>query len=44
MKEELRVGSSRGIPLPGLTSGERVLSITLACLVTALLAILPNLL
>jgi hypothetical protein len=43
MREELRTGSSRGIPLPELTSGERRLSIVLACFATALLAVVPYL-
>jgi hypothetical protein len=44
MREELRVESSRGIALSGLTSGQRALSMALACLVTILLVVLPNLL
>jgi hypothetical protein len=44
MREELRTGSSRGIALLGLTFGQKALSTVLACTVTALLAILPNIL
>jgi hypothetical protein len=44
MREELRNGSSEGLVLRGLSNGQKVLSIVLACAVTLLLMILPNVL
>jgi hypothetical protein len=44
MKEEMRRGSSRGIVLNGVTFGEKVLSIALACAIAALLIVVPNIL
>jgi hypothetical protein len=44
MREELRTGSSEGVALRGLTFGQKALSTALACAVTVVLAVLPNIL
>jgi hypothetical protein len=44
MREELRTGSSAGMSLQGLTFGQKVLSCALACVVTIVLLVLPNIL
>jgi len=42
MIEEIRTGSSRGIEIEGISLGQRVFSIIVAFVVTALLIIIPN--
>lgn len=44
MGEYLRCGSCEGIGLRGLTLGQKVLSVVLACVVAVVLVVLPNVL
>ena len=44
MRVEIKTGSSRGIALKGISLGQKIFSTVIACVVTLLLIIIPNIL